>query len=68
MTLWDNERLIKLETRLNYIENHINGTLWFRKELMLLLKKVGKKVGVDFSDIEKENEDFFSKIKKENEE
>ena len=49
MITWKNDRIEKLETRLNALETQLHGTLWFQKELMLLVKEFTELAGANFS-------------------
>ena len=63
MGIWNNDRIEKLEARLTSLENQLHGTLWFQKELMLLVKQFTEQVGVNFSDqVKKQTENFSSDI------
>ncbi len=65
MGIWNNDRIEKLEARLTSLENQLHGTLWFQKELMLLVKQFTEQVGVNFSDqVKKQTENFSSDIKR----
>ena len=65
MGIWINDRIEKLEARLTSLENQLHGTLWFQKELMLLVKQFTEQVGVNFSDqVKKQTENFSSDIKR----
>ena len=65
MGIWNNDRIEKLEARLTSLENQLHGTLWFQKQLMLLVKQFTEQVGVNFSDqVKKQTENFSSDIKR----
>ena len=65
MGIWNNDRIDKLEARLTSLENQLHATLWFQKELMLLVKQFTEQVGVNFSDqVKKQTENFSSDIKR----
>ena len=65
MGIWNNDRIEKLEARLTSLETPLHGTLWFQKELMLLVKQFTEQVGVNFSDqVKKQTENFSSDIKR----
>ena len=65
MGIWNNDRIEKLEARLTSLENQLHGTLWFQKELMLLVKQFTEQIGVNFSDqVKKQTENFSSDIKR----
>ena len=57
MITWKNDRIEKLEARLDALETQFNGVLWFQQELMLLVKEFTNQTESNFpNQKEEENE------------